>query len=262
MSEPIVFFHGCPGSQRDATLACPEAWPVFAPNLFDPADPVEAGVVAISQAVNTTGGRVTLIGFSIGAMVAIKVATRCPDAIRSIVLLSPAAPLQLGNYLDRMAGRPVFELARKGPSALRLLVFAQRLAVRVAPAALLKQLFRDVSAKERDLLKDPMFRKGLIHGLASSLGAGQEGYIALLRLYVADWQSELDTLSAPVEIWHGDEDRWAPVDMAHDLAARIGPDTVVRILRGRGHYSTLASFREAQATAERPLAGRGTEPDG
>jgi len=246
MGRQIIFCHGCPGSPKDAALAFPKEWAVIAPDFLKVPNPIETGLHAVSGAVEASGDKVTIVGFSIGAMVAIKIARRSPENVGAIVLLSPAAPLQLGDYLERMAGRPVFELARKWPSALHGLAIVQLLALRLAPLVVLRQLFRDVGATERRFVADAAFRRHLIEGLASSLGAGRANYVELLRSYVADWRSDLDNLAMPVEIWHGAEDRWAPVSMAHDLAFRIGSDTVVNILPGHGHYASLTAFRAAK----------------
>jgi pimeloyl-ACP methyl ester carboxylesterase len=189
MDGQIVFCHGCPGSPRDADLACPPEWRVSAPDFLTTRDPVGAGIRAVSDAAQATGKKVTLVGFSIGAMLAIKIARGLPQAVGALVLLSPAAPLQLGDYLGRMSGRAVFDLARKRPGALGVLAFAQSLAVRAAPDAVLQHMFREVSRTERQLLANTAFRRQFVASLASSLGIGRTTYAELLRSYVADWRS-------------------------------------------------------------------------
>jgi pimeloyl-ACP methyl ester carboxylesterase len=73
----------------------------------------------------TKPGGVHLVGFSIGALAATKIAAFDPEQVSKLTLISPAAPLQLGTFLEDMAGKPIFEMAIKRPGVLALVTRVQ-----------------------------------------------------------------------------------------------------------------------------------------
>ena len=96
----IYFCHGVPGGPEDASLLGIEG--VAAPDLFAAA-PLAQFDAATAGAPD---GSVHLVGFSIGAMVALRLAASRPDKVGKVTLISPAAPLNLGDFLPAMAGKP------------------------------------------------------------------------------------------------------------------------------------------------------------
>lgn len=67
------------------------------------------------------GHPIRLIGFSIGASVALRIAALLGDKVEGIYLLSPAAPLEVKGNVDGMgAGRYTFFLAKRCPPLFSL----------------------------------------------------------------------------------------------------------------------------------------------
>ena len=77
-----------------------------------------------------------MIGFSIDAHVAFEMSTILKNQVRHTHLVSAAAPINGGNFLDHMAGGSVFKLAMQKSSFFRLLTQCQRLMAVVAPGLL------------------------------------------------------------------------------------------------------------------------------
>ena len=242
----VFFCHGVLGGDAERQLlarANPDV-EIVDLNIFEhpPEDVTRALAVAV-PAFELAQGDLHLVGFSIGAMAALQIAARCPDKVSKVTLVSPAAPLQLGDFLPDMAGHVVFEFAAHKPKVLALLTGVQAAIVRAAPALLIKALFAKSTAAELALLKDAHFQSGMRRVIKRSFGEYRSSYLAYLKAYVLDWRSVLSQVRCPVEVWHGAADTWSPITMAYALCENISTECTVREVPDSGHYSTLLQVR-------------------
>ena len=182
-------------------------------------------------------GSFRVVGFSLGAPVALRLAADHPDRVAELVLVSAAAPLASGNFLPDMAGAPVFRLARKSKAGLGALLAAQGMAARLAPDALLAALSKGTCEAERDWLARPGVTPALARSLRESYGPRRADSVRRLRDYARSTDPVPD-IRAPVRILHGTEDTWTPPAMASALADALGAE--VEWQDGLGHYTTLA----------------------
>jgi len=184
-------------------------------------------------------GPVRLVGFSLGAMPALQIAAARPDCISSLDLIAPAAPLQLGDFLPGMAGKPVFNAAQRSDFRLGTLTHIQSAGLRLAPGLVAGQLFTRAPDAERGLMTDPSRRNAFLAGMKHTLLRHPEAYKAELRAYVSDWTEVLSRVRAPIRIWQGTADNWAPPSMARALSAAVGGACEITILDGLSHYGAL-----------------------
>jgi len=235
MGDPVLFLHGWPGGPGDAAIAGGAGWQV--PDLAaDGPDPEGAARAALAR---MGPDPVHVIGFSLGAMLALKLAAAEPERVTRLTLISAAGPLQLGDFLGDMAGAPVFRAARAGRAPLWLVIRAQAALLRVAPGRLLALVFAGCPPEEAALVREPDTRATVLAGLRAALIAAPAAYSAVLRAYVRDWRPVLEGVACPVTLWHGTRDGWAPPAMAEALAGALpGPVTVHRV-PGGSHYTTL-----------------------
>lgn len=241
MDGRIVYCHGLPGSPAELqALGTPLPHRLVAlDRLGRREETYESRALSAFDALGFQG-EANLIGFSLGAMAAIHIAARRPAQMRKLVLISPAAPLQHGDFLPGMAGRPVFEAAMRGGASLRLISSAQWMTSWLAPSAMVGLMFRTGPGAERRLAELPNFRDEIARGIRLCTGRAYAAYRDELRAFVCPWQSVVDEVACPVEIWHGDADNWAPLAMAQALRARLGGRASLTVREGLGHYSTLA----------------------
>lgn len=187
-------------------------------------------------------GPLRFVGFSLGAMVALRLAPRLGARVAAIDLISPAAPLEGGDFLTRMAGGPVFKLACNWPVAFSALSLGQALLARIAPRWLARQLFVSARGEDAELAGSERFLGAIAAVLGSGLGRSSQAYRCEIAAYVKPWAEDLPNVRAPVAIWQGQDDNWTPPDMAEYLARNLpGPVTLHR-LEGHSHYSTLGYF--------------------
>jgi len=205
-------------------------------------------------------GALRLVAFSLGAMAALRIAAFRHERIASLDLIAPAAPLQLGDFLADMAGKPVFQAAQKGAPWLGLFTLVQSAGLRLAPGMVASQLFAGAPDTERRLMTSPERRKAFIAGMRHALHLHTAAYKAELRAYVSDWSRFLPEVRTPVRVWQGSADTWAPPAMAQALYDALrGPKDLVQ-LEGLSHYGALVhslpKIRSAPFEQDTPIRRR------
>jgi pimeloyl-ACP methyl ester carboxylesterase len=242
-----IYFHGVPGAPSELEVFDAPAracglkllcWDRFA---LDEALTEPAYFAALAEAVRAVAGarRVNLIGFSIGACVALHTSRLLGAQVRQLHLVSAAAPLQSGHFLPRMAGRAVFQAAMASPTLFRVLSLAQGALARWAPGLMQSALFRGATGAERVLVSDPAFRSSMNELLRSSLVEGRAGYVRDILAYVQDWSAIPAQVTADTSLWHGSLDTWTPPDMATQLHGSMQACRQVHRLEGLSHFSCL-----------------------
>jgi pimeloyl-ACP methyl ester carboxylesterase len=128
--KPVVYFHGVPGSPSEASIfdapAREQGLRILCFDRFAIVPSITGAEYyrQIAQAISETvqGTPVDFIGFSLGTHAALEVSALMPGQVRSLHLISAAAPLDGGDFLDQMAGKAVFSLAQRSPSLFQWLV--------------------------------------------------------------------------------------------------------------------------------------------
>jgi len=241
-----IYFHGCPGAASELALfgeVGPPGWTVADRTILEGGSQ-EDYLRQLSAQVGTVaqGQPVRLVGFSLGAYVALEVASRLPGLPLTLDLVSAAAPLQLGDFLPHMAGEPVFATAIRSPAAFDALTAVQGAVASVMPALLMRGIFADVRGDDVGVIADTHFRKGMQQVLRAGLGPGRAAYRRDVKAYVADWSPVLDKVPHPVTLWHGTADNWTPPEMAYALAARLPQVAALNWVPSSSHFSTLRHF--------------------
>ena len=247
MDDPIIYCHGLPGHPAElGAFGAANRLQQFRPldRLAQGRGDFEADLLAAFDALELKAPSV-VAGFSLGAMSAIYLAARRPHLVSKLVLISPAAPLQLGDFLPKMAGRPVFSAAQRGAFALRILSGLQAALIRVAPRGVIDVMFRASPNADKELLAQPDVFEAVSNGLRACLLSRQAAYRTELLAYVRPWADVLSEVRCAAQIWQGSLDDWTPPAMAQALKAQLGERAVLKLCPDLGHYSTLhAALRQ------------------
>lgn len=244
----VIYFFGIPGSPFEASI------------FHEPALKCGVNVIVIDRVVSdsnmsaedylqelcrrvvgaSAGQPIRLMGFSIGASIALRVSAVLGDEVEAIHLLSPAAPLEIEGNADGMgAGRYTFLLAKRHPVLFSLFARYQALLSRVSPALLLKLLFSGASGRDNELMADPGIRAWLENIQKTCFRDGISVYDRDVKMYVQPWADVLSGVSSKVRIWHGESDNWAPIAMSDYLEAHLDNVVLLKKCTGLSHYSCL-----------------------
>lgn len=242
----VVYFHGVPGAiaecalfesyakQHNLNIICFDRFNI-GPTVSRE-DYYQKIVTAIKS--KASDGKVDVIGFSIGAYVALEVCARLNEQLGLLHLVSAAAPIDSEGLLDAMAGGAVFKLAKHRPFLFYCLSYFQKALALLAPALLFKILFSSAAGEDKALSEQGEFKRFMIPLLKHSFREGIKGYCCDIRLY-SSWEGELGELNAKVSIWHGSQDNWSPFAMATTLNAMLAGAEGVKVMEGLSHYSCL-----------------------
>lgn len=242
-----LYFHGVPGAAVELELAdrpFPPDWSVVDRAASRDCHTAAQHFDSIAERIRSGNANrpLRLVGFSLGAYAALEVANRLLDWKISLHLVSAAAPLQCGDFLPQMAGKTVFGLARRHPTAFALLSSLQAVIARSSPRLLQRALFASAQGADAELLGDPRFISVMTRIIERGLGHGSDTYKREVLGYVQDWSAVLDEIGHEVTLWHGDLDNWSPPAMATALAERLPNVVAVNRLPGHSHYSALLQY--------------------
>ncbi|MGH1413044.1 MAG: alpha/beta fold hydrolase [Pelagimonas sp.] len=217
-----LYLHGLPGSAAELALGSSNI-PVL-----------DRNAPSFAQlALRLPDGPLHLIGFSLGAACALRLAVLAPDKIGQLTLISAAAPLDLGDFLPDMAGAAVFRAARSH-AQLSALTAVQSTMARFTPGLMARMLARGTAPQEAGLITGPAVQTALSQGLTDN----KHIYLRELPAYVQPWAHHLTQVRCPVALIHGQADTWAPPAMALALHHAL-PDATLTMMPELGHYACL-----------------------
>lgn len=243
----VIYFHGVPGAPEEGGIfdACAKERGLsvicFDRFSIDAAIADDAYYQFLAREISrkAEGRAVDVVGFSIGAFVALQTCRHMAGQVRSLHLVSAAAPLDGGDFLAAMAGKRVFQLARACPAVFGLLSYWQGFLASFFPFALLRMLFASAAGEDKKWVTDREFKSGIAKILKSCFAGGIRGYARDMRAYVRPWKDALSEVSVNTYIWHGAEDNWSPKGMAEYLKLAIPGCVSAEIFSGLSHYSCL-----------------------
>ncbi|MDD5460046.1 MAG: hypothetical protein PHG00_00165 [Methylococcales bacterium] len=130
----VVYFHGAPGAPKECNIFDPEGKnhglmficldPIFYRSVHSWGSVLQTAAEILRI---TFEKQVDVIGFSIGAFIALQTFRYMTNGVGSLHLVAAAAPLETGNYLEAMAGKQVFKLAKAALALFILLSYWQGL---------------------------------------------------------------------------------------------------------------------------------------
>lgn len=241
----VVYFHGAPGAPEECeifdldgkdhglTFICFDRFAV------DSSIKGESYYKLLAEEISklSKGNPVDFVGFSIGAFIALQTCRYMASEVRSLHLVSAAAPLESGDYLEAMAGKQIFKLAKAFPALLLLLSYWQGLLAWIFPKALFCLVFASSAGEDKGLADDREFRSSITKVLRTCFTSHVRGYARDIGAYVRPWKATLSEISISTHIWHGAEDNWSPTLMASYLKSAIPGCTSIEIFDGLSHYS-------------------------
>ena len=243
----VIYFHGVPGAPEECAIF-DDYGKKYGLNFIcfnrfsvDSAITNEAYYQYLSLEIlkKSENEKVDVIGFSIGAFIALQTCRHMQDKVRSLHLISAAAPLEADNFLPNMAGKQVFQLAKTLPSIFVLFSHWQRLFALILPNTLFRILFASATGQDKVLAKDKTFQSSITKVLSSCFINHLSGYIRDIKAYVCPWKATLPGISINTYIWHGKQDNWSPERMAQYLKQAIPECKSIKIFDGLSHYSCL-----------------------
>ena len=183
--------------------------------------------------------RFGLLGVSGGGAFALACASHLgPERVERVCLVaspSPPDPTENNRHgLSRRLGSLLSKILPRRRGANRSLETPSIRCLREQPDRFFTQFAKRVGKWDRKILDAPGFRRSFEQHVIEAYRQGTDGHRDETELLTSDWGFSLDGLEVRVDIWHGTEDRLAPLDMAQALNKQI-PGSRLHVVPGRGH---------------------------
>jgi pimeloyl-ACP methyl ester carboxylesterase len=254
----LVFHHGTPGAAVGFGPAVESvvarglryvtySRPGYAGSGAQPGRRVADAAADVAAVLDHLGaGEFVTVGWSGGGPHALACAALLPDRCRAAATLAGVAPFDAPglDFLDGMApeNHAEFGAAVIGAEPLSPWLSAAATELRsITAAEVAASLGGLISEVDRASLTGE-FAEWTAMLFRAAVSSGIDGWRDDDLAFVAPWDFELDSVSRPVFVWQGDEDRMVPFAHGQWLAANIA-GARARLLPGEGHLSiALGAF--------------------
>lgn len=244
--DPVVLFHGTPGSRLLGALFEKTAenhgirlLAIDRPGYGD-SEPwqsrpiTDAGTYTTAVLDDADIETATLLAFSGGCPQAIATAAAHGDRVDRVEVVSGATPPSVSEETPT-ALQVLGTLATRTPSILGGLLRGQAwLAKRLDPSIVVSQYRADEPSEPIADETAELIKEDFIEAVSRS----RRGTVSELRANAAPWGIEFDQLATPVELRHGGRDTNVPLTDARRFAA-ILPESDLTVYEDADHLGTL-----------------------
>ena len=255
---PVIHLHGTPGSRltydytdgparaRGVRVIAPDR-PGIGLSSPKPGYSVDDAASDIGELADALGlERFPVLAWSGGGPYALAAAAQFGERVSALALVAPA------GLLDTRAARKAMSSLDR--AAWVLSTFTPRVGAPMLGAAMRWSLKHPVNATksfasklprtEMELLASlPPGVEGPIIGSAEAGRQGGRGIVDDYRAISRPWTFRPEDVRVPTRFWHGDHDRYVPLHVSEELAARM-PDARLDVVPGSGHLIALSHYEQ------------------
>lgn len=249
--SPVILLHGTPASRLLATGPLDDAARELGLRLVAPDRPGLGGSsflpyrvvdypVSLARFADVIGlDDFTVVGTSGGGRYACATGCILGDRVRHVILVASTVSPDVADAQStwNRGDRTAYLLARQAPWLFRGLIANMARKLRRDPDSWRGLLPDLCPADQRTLTRDDS-QALMRRMLAEALRQGPRGVAHDYRLEASPWGSEPATITAPVDIWHGQDDTLAKPIAARLLANAI-PSARLHLVQGKGHFSLI-----------------------
>lgn len=262
--NPVVYFHGIPGSRMDGRLTAEAAEAaglrMIAPDRpgFGMSSPCAerrsyAGWIAdVASLADRLGiDRFAVIAYSAGGPYALAACASLPDRITRAAIVSGVAPSEMAGSRKGVGptNKAMTLLAPRAPWLAELLVALSAKLAGARPEWFGRSVDRDFSAPADRRILDSGLRAELPELFLESTRSGPGGIVEDFAVLAGPSGFDLSRVSVPVQLWHGEEDRTVPCSHARWIAARV-LSAELTIWPGVGHLHDSERWAEVFAVLD------------
>lgn len=106
------------------------------------------------------------------------------------------------------------------------------------PESLLHALEKEMAEADRRIAFDVGIRRYLIETYKEAIKNGPYGWIDDVLAFRSPWGFDLDKITIPVRLWHGDQDVFSPLAHSYWMAAEI-PTANIEVGRDAAHFGAM-----------------------
>ncbi|GIF13866.1 alpha/beta fold hydrolase [Actinoplanes teichomyceticus] len=177
------------------------------------------------------------------------------DRIIRVAVLVSLAPAGAPGWFDGMNDDNHEQMSKAvtDPAELESEIRRRATEISTDPDFLLGLLTEQMTVADQRVVSDAALRRQLRLSYRDAIKNGPYGWIDDLFALRRDWQVDLRAITAPVRLWHGGEDTFAPAVHSRYLAHQIGT-AELDVRPGAAHFDAMPELpRTLRWLAARPV---------
>jgi pimeloyl-ACP methyl ester carboxylesterase len=253
---PVLYFHGSPASRLEPMLIGDEAFSRFGLRVIAPDRPGMGGsdfqprrgfsdwptdVTVLADALRLD--RFSILGNSGGGSYAAVCAAKIPERLLAVVIVSGGWQMNWPEALDNLppVNRLFMNVSKNAPFLLPIFLKVMAGSPKDKPEQTLAQFKMSMPAPDYAVLEaQPSRVDHLVQMTRESMAQGTKGAVWDMRLYVRDWDFRLDEIRMLLTLFHGEQDRNAPIASVRK-AMTLLPNAELITYENEAHLSTLCN---------------------
>lgn len=189
--------------------------------------------------------RFAVLAYSGGGPYGEACALSIPDRLTRVGIVSGAAPFNQPGLTEGIPADNLryFDLSREKPWLARLMLRIMGFFSRFAPDRMVANVLAVLPKPDRAMISQPEFRAEFLAMLLEALRKGPRGAQHDTFLMITDWDFHPQDIQIPVLLWHGEQDKNAPISMGRFIANAI-PKCEAKFYPNEGHLSLFKKHAE------------------
>jgi pimeloyl-ACP methyl ester carboxylesterase len=261
--HPVMYFHGAPCSRLEPLLIGDDVLSRSGLRIIAPDRPGMGrsdfqpnrgfsdwtkDVISLADALGLE--RFAVLGNSGGSAYVAACAARVPERLRAAVIVSGAWRM---DWPEVATGMPVpyrlfWILARRAPFLLRLMLKTMAATSGGEREKELAQLKKRVPPADYAAFEQPGRLEAFNQLIRESMHQGTKGPAWDVRLYVREFDFDLDEIKMPLKLFHGEQDINVPIALVRRVVAEL-PTAQLVTYENEAHLSTLCNHFDEFAQA-------------
>jgi pimeloyl-ACP methyl ester carboxylesterase len=199
----------------------------------------------ISLADHLGFDRFAIVGYSGGGAYAAVCAFSIPERITKAGIVSGVGPFTEPALVDGIpqTNRDYFNLSHQKPWLSRMMIRMMGMMSHIAPGKIIANMMSTLPKADCNVMRLPEVQQTFLAMFKEALRQGPRGAQHDTFLMVTAWDFHPREIQIPVHIWHGEEDRNAPIAMGRYMANAI-PGSQAKFYPGEGHISLFKRYAE------------------
>ena len=179
----------------------------------------------------------SLTGYAMGGQYALACASEIPERIKRIAIISAGMTPETTEDYEQIV--PLYKmnnrLARHVPKVYGLLSSVLVKGVLNDPENFFGQLSEKLDAADQEIMGSDGFKSEMFASLREGFKQGGKASSRDIVQYMHDWGFDLNKITVPVDIWHGDKDHHVPCILSNKFESVLSHKRYFTE-PGMGHY--------------------------
>lgn len=254
---PVLYFHGLPGSRLEAghyhnvaTANHCRLIGIDRPGMGLSSPDKNRSILSWANDVTDFADQLKLDKFSIighsgGGPFVAACAHELPERLIGCAIVSGMAPFEHPESHTDMPKSRIFvnKLIKTIPWCATAMMGMTNMILK-KPNKMMDQMVKQLPEVDQVLFRDPIHREAIINSTVEAFRHGSAGPAQEMKLLLSQpWGFELQNITVPMSIWHGELDIQGPTSHAKIYASSI-PNAQLNIFENEGHHSLIKNHFE------------------